>query len=137
MRDPRVVPLSVLLAFLLLAIAAGFALLRNSGRAAPAPAAERWRAECASCHEDAGELVPVFRSSGGRERLIDVVLRGTGGHPTFERLTDEALAALLDHAASGGGHSPSPDPPYRPAEIRVRRAPRRGRQRRITLIANR
>jgi hypothetical protein len=108
--------------------------------------ARAWAAECGSCHP-AGEgrrripslrgyAVELFHSEGGREYLIDVLLEGVvrtevkgavelvASHPTSAELSDERLAAVLNHMLTAWGNEAllsSEDSLYEAREITSRR----------------
>jgi cytochrome c5 len=88
--------------------------------------ARTWAAECNSCHPSGegrrglpplrGHAVELFQSEGGREYLIDILLDGVvrtavngavelvPSHPTSEQLSDERLAAVLNHMLTAWGN---------------------------------
>jgi mono/diheme cytochrome c family protein len=147
--DTRVDLISAVVALVLLGAVVGFALLQRQGGAPPrgpaepfgrAAGKETYRAECASCHATAAALAPVFGSEGGRRYLIGLLLRGEirsvkdgkvtfeEGHPSFDHLTDERIAAVINHIAAGGDVGttfPENAVPITPDEVRAGRAPPR------------
>lgn len=128
----------------------GPAATASSSAATPEPgplAAETWALQCASCHgagESRGRSIPslhgfaveLLESAGGRRYLVDLLLDGrvrrvVGGevsfvpsHPDYARLSDEELAAVLNHMLTSWGNAellPERERPYTADEIASRR----------------
>ena len=122
----------------------------SSAAAAPEPgplAAETWALHCASCHgagESRGRSIPslhgfaveLLESASGRRYLADFLLDGrvrrlVGGevsfvpsHPDFANLSDEELAAVLNHMLTSWGNAellPERERPFTADEIASRR----------------
>jgi mono/diheme cytochrome c family protein len=109
--------------------------------------AAAYRSECGACHgegEARGRSIPalrgfaveLFTSEGGREYLIDFMLDGrvrsveggrtvyVDGHPSYDALSDEAIAAVLEHMLVSWGNDellPADRRPYAASEVAARR----------------
>ena len=109
--------------------------------------AEVYAAECVSCHregEQRGQMIPALRefavelfvAEGGRDALIDFMLDGRvrraaegetsarASHPEYAELSDEQLAAVLNHMLTSWGNADLlPETPalYTPGDAASRR----------------
>jgi mono/diheme cytochrome c family protein len=88
--------------------------------------------ECRSCHLRLTHVPGLVAADGGRAYLVDFLLFGFDGeaeidgslerfdHPPFAELSDEEVAAVLNHLlVSWGNEDELPDDvePYRPGEV--------------------
>ncbi|HEX7707281.1 MAG TPA: cytochrome c [Thermoanaerobaculia bacterium] len=154
MQKHRVARVTCLIATLIVAGTILFSWQRSRPSSPPAAAvsfdwrvegATVFREECSGCHPDGravGDSIPplrehavaLYRSPGGPEYLIDVLLdggvRAADGtpqpdvHPTYEGMDDARLAAVLNHMLTAWGNEAllrEGEGRYGPEEIAARR----------------
>lgn len=134
-------------------------------QASPFPhGAALYERQCRACHQSdgsglgnhfpplAGHAADLVQAEGGREYFIELVLYGLGGQieiqgrtysgvmPGFRRLSDEDVAAIINHSVHAwGGQESLPDDfqAIQPEEVADRRAdrlnPNQVRERRPTM----
>lgn len=100
-------------------------------------------AECSSCHAQLTHIPELFSRGAGRTYLVDFMLFGFDGeamiagrtrrlrHPPFDDLSDEELAAVLNHMLVSWGNRESlyEDAEfYEPREIELARVPELSRE---------
>lgn len=88
---------------------------------------------CAACHQEDGKGIegafPALAGDpfvlGKPEQVIQVVLEGRGGMPTFrEDLTDGQIAAAITHVRTSWGNGAAPVSPAQVAMLRAGEAPK-------------
>lgn len=102
--------------------------------------ADIFRSDCSGCHERLTHLPDLYAADGGRSYLATFLLFGYEGetfvpgergdlrHPSFERLSDEEAAAVLNHMLVSWGNEddlPADAELYRPADLERIRAEER------------
>jgi mono/diheme cytochrome c family protein len=119
----------------------------SAGEPAADVGAAVYATECRACHGQGeargrnlpalrGGVVGLFRSEGGRDYLVDLLLDGrvrradgaqttyVASHPAYARLSDAELAAVLNHMLSSWGNEallPRETVRYSAAEVAARR----------------
>jgi mono/diheme cytochrome c family protein len=140
MRYTKVATVSYATAAFLAGLAIAFAAWRSRRPASDAPARlppaaqQAFEAECASCHGAVRDVSGVLAGGGDWKPVADLLLFGrasfeapTGArtvrdHPTFEDVSDERLAGILELMRAASGADSASGSAIAPRDVATRRS---------------